>query len=34
MSGKIVVIPFWQAVVRGVILIVAVYFDQKRKERA
>jgi ribose transport system permease protein len=26
--------PFWQHVVRGIILIVAVYFDQKRKEAA
>jgi ribose transport system permease protein len=26
--------PFWQHVVQGVILIVAVYFDQIRKERA
>ncbi len=25
---------FWQHVVRGVILIIAVYFDQKRKEKA
>ncbi len=26
--------PFWQHVVSGIILIVAVYFDQKRKEKA
>lgn len=25
--------PFWQNVVRGAILIIAVYFDQRRKER-
>ena len=25
--------PFWQHVVSGIILIVAVYFDQRRKER-